>query len=530
MPYQKYYVKALKELNKVNQIDYKDRVLTEPMYNIIRAQSNPEKIDELIRSQFLNRYVTEAAKVEKKRQEMMLLSKLNPNKKKLVEEAKKINNPATFAFNLMDIMQHAANGMAFLERKQATYQSVPFFGFSADQMVELMQKQVNSYSYKEGRKFELFKAYGVLDKRFINEAKELEDLVKDNKNYGIASVDERAKMHKTLLTKKLMQEELDSHIFLWKWFHGKEVKAMEEYIKTADDLLKKLDVPGENEEHFSRDEMDALANGGYAMSDPDQKASLEKIFANAKNKANEKISKADLTQRNAAMQKIEDQKREKERIVEEDRIRKQQEKEEKEKVAHETAVKNAERKQLNQDKSNLQESISKKETAEKKALEKDASIKEKIAAAQAKPLPERLFDPYYRTSSDPVEFEKEKSACKEWEEKVGKLDEKTKRVFSANTMKVGRMSAFNKKEFRNEMVRETEANDLVTFAYEDEARLMKKLEGNYKAPTTSELLETMELKNKLATDIASNNNERKEPPKTEKDQKVKTIEEITNNK
>ena len=196
MPYQKYYVKALKELNKVNQIDYKDRVLTEPMYNIIRAQSNPEKIDELIRSQFLTRYATEAAKVEKKRQEMMLLSKLNPNKKKLVEEAKKINNPATFAFNLMDIMQHAANGMAFIERKQATYQSVPFFGFSADQMVELMQKQVNSYSYKEGRKFELFKAYGVLDKRFINEAKELEDLVKDNKNYGIASVDERAKMHK----------------------------------------------------------------------------------------------------------------------------------------------------------------------------------------------------------------------------------------------------------------------------------------------------------------------------------------------
>ena len=141
-----------------------------------------------------------------------------------------------------------------------------------------------------------------------------------------------------------------------------------------------------------------------------------------------------------------------------------------------------------------------------------------------------MFDPYYRTSSDPVEFENEKAACKEWKEKVGKLDEKTKRVFSANTMKVVRMSAFNKKEFRNEMERETEANDLVTFAYEDEARLMKKLEGNYKAPTTSELLETIELKNKLATDIASNNNERKEPPKTEKDQKVKTIEEITNNK
>ena len=523
MPYQKYYVKALKELNKVNQIDYKDRVLTEPMYNIIRAQSNPEKIDELIRSQFLNRYVTEAAKVEKKRQEMMLLSKLNPNKKKLVEEAKKINNPATFAFNLMDIMQHAANGMAFIERKQATYQSVPFFGFSADQMVELMQKQVNSYSYKEGRKFELFKAYGVLDKRFINEAKELEDLVKDNKNYGIASVDERAKMHKTLLTKKLMQEELDSHIFLWKWFHGKEVKAMEEYIKTADDLLKKLDVPGENEEHFSRDEMDALENGGYAMSDPDQKASLEKIFANAKNKANEKISKADLTQRNAAMQKIEDQKREKERLVEEDRIRKQQEKKEKERITQENALKNAAKKAAYQDKVNLADSNAKRE-----AIDNKPGLKGKIEEAQAKPLPDRLFEIYFRPSSDPEEFKKEKEACKEWKEKISKLSDKAiKTVFSYNSQKLARLSSFQNKEHKNEMQRATAENELVIYANEAETAFVKKFE-NYKAPTGKEVLDTLALQSQLASSVNGNNDVKVEPPKNENEQQVKKIDDPTN--
>jgi hypothetical protein len=145
-----------------------------------------------------------------------------------------------------------------------------------------MKTQVNGYSYKEGRKFELFKAYGILDQRFLNEAKELEEIVKNGRNCISASDEEKEKINKTYITKKLVEEELNSHIFLWKWFHGAEVKAMNEYIKTADDLLKKVELPGDHEEHFPKNEIEATANSGYAMSDYDQKASLEQIFVNAK--------------------------------------------------------------------------------------------------------------------------------------------------------------------------------------------------------------------------------------------------------
>lgn len=525
MPYRRYYVKALQELNKVNKIDYNERVLAEPMYNIIRAQDNPEKIDELIRNQFVNRYVEEGAKVEKKRQEMMLLSKAKPNKKKLVEDAKKIHNPATFAFNLMDILQHAANGMAHLERKQDTYQSVPFFGFDADQVVELMQKQVDSYSYREGRKFELFKAYGILDQRFLNEAKELDEIVKNNKNYVSASDEEKEKIHRTYITKKLVEEELNSHIFIWKWFHGAEVKAMNEYIKTAGDLLKSVELPGENEEHFPADEVNATANKGFAMSDPSQRSSLEKIFVNAKNKANEKIQNGDRTQREAAMKRIEDKSKEDKRIAEEKLLKEQREKEAKEQEAETNAIKNAEKKQRQQDKINLDHTTFKREEIDKKP-----GLKEKIAEAQSKPLPQRLFETYYRPSSDPEEFEKEKAAFKEWKETAKNLPNKAmRRTFAANSLKAANQSSFNKTAFANEMQRKTKENELVIAAHESEVGLLKTFEG-YKAPTESELMEILALQDQLKNSVNDKKDVQIEPPKAENDQQVKAIENPINQK
>lgn len=529
MPYQRYYAKLMKDFNKLVKVDYNDRVLAEPMANIIRANKNPEVIDDAIRSMLLNRIEIEGRKVERKRQETLLLSKLNPQNKKLAQEAAAIANPATATFHLMAIMERAANAIAYTQKKSAVYNSVPLFGFNADQMVDLVKSHVNGYNYREGRKFELFKAYGILNDRFVKEAKELEGIKASGKTYENASADEKEKMYRTHITKKLVQEELDSHIFLWKWFHGKEVKAMEAYIKTADELLTGVGFPAETAKDFPSDELWNFEHTGYAMTDPEQKTGLEELFEKSKAKANEKLADPkyaeSIAMRKAAMDKLNAKEQEDKKLLDE-KIRQANEKrEEQKRKEEETALQAREQKRIAQEKSNLSHS-----NALRQDIEKNAELKAKIEIAQAKPLPERLFDIYFRPSSDPAEFEKEKAACKEWKSKAQNIPNKAvKAAFAYNSMKVGELAGFKTTVFNNETLRKTAENDLIIKAADREKIFAGKFK-DYKAPTEKELLEIMELNSKLADDVNSNDKVKVEPPKNEIDQQVKKIEDPTSTK
>jgi hypothetical protein len=225
------------------------------------------------------------------------------------------------------------------------------------------------------------------------------------------------------------------------------------------------------------------------------------------------------------MKRIEDKAKEDKKIAEEKRLNEQREKERKEKEAQENASKNAEKKQIQQDKINLADTNYKREE-----IDKTEGLKEKIAAAQAKPLPERLFEIYYRPSSDPAEFEKEKAAFKEWKTKAQKLPDKAmRRVYAMNSQKAGNLSSFNKTEFKNEMQRKIRENELVILANDYENGLIKSFK-DYKAPTESQLLESLELQTQLANSVNGKGVDQKEPPKVENDQQVKKIEDPINQK
>lgn len=490
------YRKALEDFNKKNGYVIKDRYLMDGVGNVVRNNGDkPTVANQSIRNRIQNYLRVETHNYEKYRQEMMLRSKAKPNDRKLKEKVEKMSDPHRFVEGCINLFGAIARTEA--HRQRSGYDPLPYFGFKGSEFVDLAKQQVNGYTYKEGRRFELFRAYGILDERFINEAKALEDMAKRGVDYNNATGVDEENILKTYITKQLVEQRLKKHNWLWKITHRGETKAMKAYLETANRCLNAVKFPPN-----TPDEVEVFASQSYAMTDPAQKEDFLAQCDKWEKTVDEKVATAKTERRN----RKEAKRQEEERRLEEQKI-----------AEYEKEIAGAQAKRA------------KLETAESKAA---------IDAANNKPLEDRWFETKFRPSLDPEEFQKQHEACKAMKSKIpAGTPRKMKIVFSENTKKMVEVKKFLEKAgSMSEKERQHEENKLIISLYKADDYIENKVSDtvkgelvyNYKPMTYKELCdnESKAFQEKLEKDLNADLNAPKKELAVSNDQKVKEKEEI----
>lgn len=490
------YRKALEDFNKKNGYTIKDRYLADGVGNIVRNNGDkPAAANQSIRNRIQNYLGVETRNYEKYRQEMMLRSKAKPNDQKLKAKVEKMSDPHRFVEGCINLFDAIARTEA--HRQRSGYNPLPYFGFKGSEFVDLAKEQVNGYTYREGRRFELFRAYGILDQRFINEAKALEDMAKRGVDYNNATGVDEENILKTYITKQLVEQRLKKHNWLWKVTHRGETKAMKAYLETANRCLNAVKFPPN-----TPDEAELFASQSYAMTDPAQKEDFLAQCDKWEKTVDDKVAtaKAERQSQREAKRQEEERRQEEQRIAE-------------------------------------FEKKARVERAKRAKLETTAS-KAAVEAANDKPIEDRWFETKFRPSFDPAEFQKQYESCKAMKSQLpAGIPREMKIVFSENTQKMVDMKNFLKKvSSMSDQDRQYEEDKLVNSFYEAdefiEHKVSKTVKGeivfDYKPLTYKELCDN---DNKVFQDqLGKDINKDLDAPKQEKaasnDQKVKEKEEI----
>lgn len=490
------YRKALDDFNKQNGYTLRDRYLADGVANVVRNSGDkPAKANQSIRNRIQNYLDVETRNYEKYRQEMMLRSKARPNDQKLKAKVEKMSDPHRFVEGCINLFGAIARTEA--HRQRSGYDPLPYFGFKGSEFVDLAKQQVNGYTYREGRRFELFRAYGILDERFINEAKALEDMAKRGVNYDNATGVDEENILKTHITKQLVEQRLKKHGWLWKATHRAETKAMKAYLETANRCLNAVKFPPN-----TPDEAELFASQSYAMTDPAQKEEFLAQCDRWEKTVDDKVATAKAERQSQREAK----KQEAERKQEEQRIA------EREKQVRGERTKRA-----------------KYETAEGKAA---------VEAANDKPIEDRWFETKFRPSFDPGEFQKQYESCKAMKSQLpAGIPREMKIVFAENTQKMVNMKNFLKKvSSMSDQDRQYEEDKLVNSFYEAdefiEHKVSKTVKGeivfDYKPLSYKELCDNdnKALHDQLGKDINADLNAPKQEKAASNDQPVKEKEEI----
>ena len=125
--------------------------------------------------------------------------------------------------------------------------SKPYFGITADKAKEMLEGQLNSYTYMDVRKRDM-EVNGLTDLKYMNELKKA---FENKGTYQSASAEDQRKMQEVFATAQIMQETLDSKKgirgFFWKLWYRAETKAMRNYINAAKDALEAASFDAEAE-------------------------------------------------------------------------------------------------------------------------------------------------------------------------------------------------------------------------------------------------------------------------------------------
>jgi hypothetical protein len=227
----------------------------------------------------------DAAKHERRRQEARLRALAHPKSKRLLKAANALANQTRFIQEYVGLCEKIVK-VTKLSQRQTVDDLLPNFGMTGKDLVDLMRKQLNSYTYREGRRFQLFHAVGIKSQKFINELNGLEfDFDKKKVEYSTAGEDDKAKIHEVYVTKDLVETRLNEKTGWWKFWHPGQTKAMEAYLDKANKLLDTVQFP-----KTVPDAAKAFANQGYAFADPKSKAELEAEFARVADEVNQKLA------------------------------------------------------------------------------------------------------------------------------------------------------------------------------------------------------------------------------------------------
>lgn len=489
------YVDELREFNKKNGYELKDRYLAEGVGNIIRNSGNkPARANESIRTRIKNYLFPETRAYEAYRQQMMLRSKAKPGDRKLKETVEKMSDSVHFVEGCIHLFEAIAREEA--QKQRFAYKPMPYFAFKGSEFVDLVKEEVNSYSYKEGRGFEVFKAYGIRDERFVGEANALGESAKSGLNYSTATGEDRANIHKTYITKKLVEERLARHGFFWKLIFRSETKAMNNYLAAANAALRAVGFPEE-----APAEAVQYGTQSYAMADPEQREKLEEQYA---------VWEARV-----------------DNAVETERTKRQN--------AREAAKAEADRKAEEKKAADLERAMAKAESERKKIEADNGKL---IEAANARPLEQALFEIRFRPSLNAEEFQKQYEACKVLKDNLPEgVTKAMKVVFRENTKKMIEMRDFlAKADTFDDRTRRYEENKLMNgFHDRDETtrfsagKLEKgKIVEEYKSMFNNDPVvdDNKVLQEQLKKDFAIDAGADKKEPATVNDQLVKQKEEI----
>jgi hypothetical protein len=347
-------------------------------------------------------------------------------------------------------------------------------------IVGLMRDQLNSYSYREGRRFELFRAVGIKNPTFIRTVSALSlDLEGKGVVYSTAGEVDKAKIHEVYVTKDLVETRLNEKSGWWKFWHPGQTKAMEAYKREAETFLSEVGFPNP-----APTEAQNFADQGYAFADPERKAELEKQFARVIQEVDSKLSESREARETKSAEK---------RAKLEEQRRQETEKQAKlDAAAKEKA---------------LQEAEAQKQIAEKLALSKEEADR-----VRGMELKDQFFQIRFRPFLDPETFEKQNNALKELVDSdliQGKhLPKDVKLVFNMNfqKMKNARTLLRNARNMpmTNDAIEKSKNEILSSFVNAEE--LMQQKLPDYKPQTLEQLETNRKLQQQLQADTSAKEN------------------------
>ena len=113
------------------------------------------------------------------------------------------------------------------------------FGLTTEEAKNLLNEQVKDVKYSEIRR-EQMRRLGVKNPLFMAGLNALQGVKYEN-----ATPEAKENMNNVYVTRELMQARLNRHNFLWKLIFRGQTKAMQNYVKAADEALKLAGFPEE---------------------------------------------------------------------------------------------------------------------------------------------------------------------------------------------------------------------------------------------------------------------------------------------
>jgi hypothetical protein len=253
--------------------------------NVARTQDTLEGIEKWTIQSMRTLLEEDAAKHERRRQEARLRALAHPKSKRLLKAANALANQTRFIQEYVGLCEKIVKTTK-LSQRQTVDDLLPNFGMTGKDLVDLMRKQLNSYTYREGRRFQLFHAVGIKSQKFIQELRGLEfDIADKGIKYSTAGEAEKARIHEAYVTKDLVETRLNDKSRFWKFFHPGQTKAMKAYLDKANKLLDTVQFP-----KTVPDAAKAFANQGYEFAKLNRKNELEAEFARVANEVNQKLA------------------------------------------------------------------------------------------------------------------------------------------------------------------------------------------------------------------------------------------------
>lgn len=465
------YKKLLADFNKNNGYTLNVERPVNLIEGVVPTYQDPEMIDDTIKEFIISHYLDQAKEYERHRQRMIIRSNAKPSNKKLKDDVSKMADAQTFLESYIGALRLVADKEAKLAEENKVYRDyeykrLPLFGMTGNEFASLLNKHFNSYSYEEGRRYQLLDLKDIKYPTLLDESNSVQKIADDGKNCKTADESEKEKIYKTYITKEIIKERLASKNFLWKFIFRGETKAMKEYIKSAEDSL--------NAVNFDKDakiEAEKFAKQGYAMLDPAQKSGIE-------NYLNDKVQAID----NSLVKPLEERNAAKKAFFDAERLKQEKKEKEKEKEKE------------------------KKETAKIMAKAKTEKIHSEVEMVNSKEdMIERFFEVRFRPSFDKQEFDRQVEIYKSMDK--GALKEVTRAqemVVKENAVKFNKMKQYFKLIANaNEEDIQMQKDKYSAHFAETENDLLAKIPDDYEPVTSQKLaeLEKVHLSKQIAGDI-----------------------------
>ena len=363
---------------------------------------------------------------------------------------------------------------------------MPKFGLTSAEARAIYLDCVNSVKFAELRSEEMREsgAEHWLFAQLVNEIDQ-DTRVTD---YNSATPKDQEKLRNVYVTRELMNTHLDGlkkRNWIWRLIHRSEIKAVQNYVNSADNLLTKVNFP----EDLKASTMTAATTGGIRAGFPEVEAGLQEI-----DQAFAEVDKAVEARNQEKLLKAEEN-----RKIKEER---QKEKEEKqraeEKAKKEKTEKHATRK-------------AREEQAKKAIVGHEAEInaEAEALARMKKELPDAFFDIRFRPSWDKEESKRQSDLAvqigKEFFTGKRSLPAGVEAVFKANYAKIRAVREFVKKDLNTlepkalqEKIKELDTQFAVS---EEMVKIEHEQAGIKYEPVT---FDQLKLQHDLAKDLSSN--------------------------